>query len=71
VTLLWQCEGNNLNAGAVRFAREHWAQPRDVRDFAMRADGSATFGVVDGTRTYVATFAKGTFCTLVAVTVLA
>ncbi len=58
---IWQAEGSDLRSAAVEFARSYWAQPRRIRDFAVHADGSATFGVVRGVRSYVVTLTRGTY----------
>jgi hypothetical protein len=64
---LWQTESDNLKNAASEFSRFHWASPRAMRDFAAHSDGTATFSVANGVRTYVAEFKRGTFGSLVVV----
>jgi hypothetical protein len=64
---LWQTEGGGPREAAKEFARSYWAAPRKLRDFTMRADGSATFGVTGGFRNYAVTYKPGTFGNLLVV----
>jgi hypothetical protein len=73
---LWSTtDARTWKEAADQFAREHWPQPRKVRDLRVTTakDGTqrATFGIVDGSRVYGLAPARLAFGTRFEVSVLA